>query len=142
MREGAFAGITVSGGLANVSIAAHNSTGSFAAARVINCTGPSTSYRNVDSPLLKSLFAQGIASPGPHGGAFNTTATGAMIDAAGHASPVLFNLGPGRLGTVIETIAIPEIRQQAFEIAGNIATRTAWIPYSNGPSTTNLAPLP
>jgi hydroxyacylglutathione hydrolase len=48
-----------------------------------------------------------------------------MVDAHGHASEVLFNLGPGRLGTVIETIAIPEIRQQACEIAGLIATRIA-----------------
>jgi hydroxyacylglutathione hydrolase len=124
VREGAFAGITVTDGAANVSITTHNSTESFAAARVINCTGPGTNYRKVDSPLMQSIFAQGIATSGPHLGAFNTTATGAMIDAKGHASPILFNLGPGRLGTVIETIAIPEIRQQAFEIATLIATRT------------------
>jgi len=30
---------------------------------------------------------------------------------------VLFNLGPGRLGTLLESIAIPEIREQAVELA-------------------------
>jgi hydroxyacylglutathione hydrolase len=125
VREGAFAGITVAGNLAHVAITAHDTTETFATTRVINCTGPSTSYRNVESPLLQSLFAQGIISPGPLGGAFNTTTTGALIDATGSASTKLFNLGPGRLGTVIETIAIPEIRQQAHEIATIIATNIA-----------------
>ncbi len=122
VREGAFAGITIDGDVANVAITTHkNVTETFTATRVINCTGPSTSYRNIDSPLLTSLFERGIVSAGPLGGAFNTTTTGALIDASGKASTTLFNLGPGRLGTVIETIAIPEIRQQGHEIAILIA---------------------
>jgi hydroxyacylglutathione hydrolase len=121
VREGAFAGITISGDIANVTTTTHSTTETFTATRVINCTGPSTSYRNLDSSLIRSLFAQGIVSAGPLGGAFNTTTTGALIDASGNASTTLFNLGPGRLGTVIETIAIPEIRQQAQEIAILIA---------------------
>ncbi len=36
---------------------------------------------------------------------------------------MLFNLGPGRLGTLSESIAIPEIRQQAIEIAAVLAWR-------------------
>ncbi len=40
-----------------------------------------------------------------------------MIDAKGHASCTLFNLGPGRLGTLLESIAVPEIRQQAVNLA-------------------------
>jgi hydroxyacylglutathione hydrolase len=125
VREGAFAGITIAGDLAQVAIRTTTGIETVASARIINCTGPSTSYRNVDSPLIRSLFAQGLVSPGPLGGAFNTTGTGALIEASGNVSEVLFNLGPGRLGTVIETIAIPEIRQQAYEIANLIATRIA-----------------
>jgi hydroxyacylglutathione hydrolase len=126
VRHGSFAGLTIgNSGNAEVGVRTYDGNQSITAARVINCTGPSTNYRKVASPLMQSLFAQGIATSGPHLGAFNTTASGAMIDSNGHASEVLFNLGPGRLGTVIETIAIPEIRQQAREIAGVIATRIA-----------------
>ena len=124
--HGSFGGITLDrSGNAEVVVRTPHSDHTVTAARVINCTGPGTNYRKVDSPLMQSLFGQGIATPGPHLGAFNTTATGAMIDSSGHASEILFNLGPGRLGTVIETIAIPEIRQQAYEIAGVIAGRIA-----------------
>ena len=124
--HGSFGGITLDrSGNAEVVVRTHHGGRTLTAARVINCTGPGTNYRKVDSPLMQRLFAQGIATPGPHLGAFNTTTTGAMIDSSGHASEILFNLGPGRLGTVIETIAIPEIRQQAYEIARVIAGRIA-----------------
>lgn len=125
VREGSFAGIDIDSGLASVRIKTHHGIEFVRAARVINCTGPSASYRNVPSPLIKSLFAQGVATAGPHGGAFNTTASGAMIDAHGAASSTLFNLGPGRLGNLIESIAVPEIRQQAHDIAAHITTRIA-----------------
>jgi hydroxyacylglutathione hydrolase len=126
--HGSFAGLTINqSGNAEVGVRAHYGNQTVTAARIINCTGPSTNYRKVASPLMQSLFAQGIATSGPHLGAFNTTTNGAMIDANGHASTELYNLGPGRLGTVIETIAIPEIRQQAFEIASLIAARIAEI---------------
>ena len=46
-----------------------------------------------------------------------------MISAYGLASSTIFNLGPGRLGTLLESIAIPEIRQQAVEIATILAGR-------------------
>lgn len=126
VREGSFAGLTVNGNnMAEVSIRTHYGFETQTAARVINCTGPSASYRNIASPLLQNLFARGIATAGPLGGAFNTTPTGAMIDANGNAAENFFNLGPGRLGTVIETIAVPEIRQQAHDIALLITARIA-----------------
>jgi hydroxyacylglutathione hydrolase len=95
----------------------------FSTVRVINCTGPAMNYRRVNSPLLQSLFASGLVSAGPLGGGFNCTPSGAMISAAGTVSRLLFNLGPGRLGTLIESIAIPEIRQQAFQLAALLAAR-------------------
>jgi len=78
-------------------------------------------YRRVSSPLLKNLFARGLVSSGPLGGGFNCTRSGAMIGMNAAISGVLFNLGPGRLGTLIESIAIPEIRDQAFELATLLA---------------------
>jgi hydroxyacylglutathione hydrolase len=36
---------------------------------------------------------------------------------------MIFNLGPGRLGDLLESIAVPEIRQQAVELASILADR-------------------
>ena len=46
-----------------------------------------------------------------------------MIDASGNASERMFNLGPGRLGTLLESIAVPEIRQQAVQLAELLSER-------------------
>lgn len=43
-----------------------------------------------------------------------------MVDARGRVSTVIYNLGPGRLGTLLESIAVPEIRTQATELAYEI----------------------
>ncbi len=97
----------------------------FPAHRVINCTGPSMDYRKVGSPLLDTLFAHGHARPGPLGGGLWCDANGALLDAAGEPSTVLFNLGPARLGTLLESIAVPELRQQAVALAASLADSVA-----------------
>jgi uncharacterized NAD(P)/FAD-binding protein YdhS len=93
----------------------------FAADRVINCTGPSMNYRRVGSPLLDGLFDRGLAQPGPLGGGLWCDADGALVGADGKSSTVLFNIGPGRLGTLLESIAVPELRQQAAALAAKLA---------------------
>lgn len=121
IQEGHLAAVEMDGGAARVTFRKGDTTESLRTARVINCTGPSMNYRRVRSPLLASLFAQGIVTAGPMGGGFDTTRSGALVDADGKASGFLFNLGPGRLGTLLESIAIPEIRQQAVELAAILA---------------------
>lgn len=129
IREGHLAGVDVSA--LGVLVTARTSEGieSFATSRVINCTGPSMNYRRVNSPLLDSLFAQGLISAGPLGGGFRCSESGAMIDATGNVSGTLFNLGPGRLGTLLESIAVPDIRTQAVELATVLASRLEDPPY-------------
>jgi uncharacterized NAD(P)/FAD-binding protein YdhS len=97
------------------------------AARVINCTGPDTNYHRVGSPLLNSLFAQGLIVDGPHGAGLWTDQNGALRAEDGTASSLLFTLGPARLGTLFESIAVPELRCQAQELAALLATRMAKI---------------
>jgi len=117
IREGHFAGVDTDGTTHRLSIQTPQGTQTLETTRVINCTGPSMNYRRVASPLLKSLFSQGLATAGPLGAGFRCAPNGAMIDAHGRPSETLFNLGPGRLGTLLESIAIPEIRNQAVELA-------------------------
>ena len=139
LRVGHLAGITSSPDGAKVLLRTLDGLESFETTRVINCTGPSMNYRRVASSLLASLFARGVVAPGPLGGGFNTTRSGAIISASGEASVTIFSLGPGRLGTLMESVAIPEIRQQAIEIAAILAghvtahehRQTPTVPYLN-----------
>jgi hydroxyacylglutathione hydrolase len=93
------------------------------AERVINCTGPAMDYRRVGSALLNSLFAQGLITPGPLGGGLWSDEHGALRANNGRHSRVLFNIGPGRQGTLLESIAIPELRVQAQALAEHLAAR-------------------
>src|SRR5260370_2475786 len=80
-------------------------------------------YRRVSAPLLQNLFKRGLITSGPIGTGFHCSQDGAVIDAGGHTSEIIFNLGPGRLGDLLESIAVPEIRQQAVELASTLADR-------------------
>jgi hydroxyacylglutathione hydrolase len=95
------------------------------AARVINCTGPDTNYRRVNSPLLANLFAKKLIVPGPHGAGLWTSPSGALKDANGAFSDLIFHVGPGRQGTLLESIAVPELRQQAKDTAGLLSAAFA-----------------
>ena len=120
IREGHLKTVDASPAGAYITIRAHEGSESFYADRVINCTGPSMNYRRIPSTLLQNLFKRGLVTSGPLGTGFHCSQDGAVIDASGHASEIIFNLGPGRLGDLIESIAIPEIRQQAVELASTL----------------------
>jgi uncharacterized NAD(P)/FAD-binding protein YdhS len=98
------------------------------AMRVINCTGPEMNYRRAGSPLLNSLFAQGLITAGPLGGGLWSDEDGALRAGDGSFSQVLFNIGPGRLGTLLESIAVPELRTQAVALAELLAAREYRLP--------------
>jgi uncharacterized NAD(P)/FAD-binding protein YdhS len=89
--------------------------------RIINCTGPDRDYRRVDNPIVQALFRRGLAAPGPLGGGLRTNEHGALIDTAGRPSARLFTLGPPRSADLIETIAVPEIREQAQALGRHLS---------------------
>lgn len=121
VRQGRVYGVALLDNQALVTLDTHSGPASFTAARVINCTGPSLHYRRVYSPLLKKLFAQGLATTGPLGAGLRTSPNGSLIDHLNRASENLFTLGPSRQGTLIESIAVPEIRSQAADLAQTLA---------------------
>jgi uncharacterized NAD(P)/FAD-binding protein YdhS len=89
----------------------------FEVARVINCTGPATSFEGLEEPLLDRLRTQGLAAMDELGLGFRTVEDGRLIDAQGRPSTRLFSLGPMRRGELWETTAIPDIRLQAAHLA-------------------------
>jgi uncharacterized NAD(P)/FAD-binding protein YdhS len=70
--------------------------------------------------LLDGLFAVGDARPGPVGLGLAVDPDGRLLDRDGEPSEVLSAIGPLRRGALLETSAIPEIREQAAELARTI----------------------
>jgi uncharacterized NAD(P)/FAD-binding protein YdhS len=123
IREGHLKSVDAAPAGARVVLRTQVGSESFYADRVINCTGPSMNYRRVPSTLLGNMFKRGLVTSGPLDTGFHCSRDGAVIDSGGHASEIIFNLGPGRLGDLLESIAVPEIRQQAVELALTLADR-------------------
>ncbi|HRQ64544.1 MAG TPA: FAD/NAD(P)-binding protein [Xanthomonadaceae bacterium] len=87
------------------------------AARVINCIGPESDYERVEHPLVRNLLRSRRIRSGPAGLGVDASPDGAIIDAAGIGSEVLFTLGSTMKGVLWEVVAVPEIRVQAERLA-------------------------
>jgi uncharacterized NAD(P)/FAD-binding protein YdhS len=88
--------------------------------RVINCTGPEADWRRIDNSLLSSLFAQRLARPDPLFLGLDVDTDGSVLNDQAVASRSLFAIGPVRKGKLWETTAVPELRQQAANLAEHI----------------------
>lgn len=88
--------------------------------RIINCTGPEADWRRIDNSLLSSLFAQRLARPDPLFLGLDVDLDGSVRNDRGIASRSLFAIGPVRKGSLWETTAVPELRQQASSLAEHI----------------------
>ncbi|MBS1102482.1 FAD-dependent oxidoreductase [Gluconobacter sp. Dm-62] len=101
-----------------VRLEARTKAGLFAlsADHVVNCTGPSRAYRQMQDALPRRLLEDGEVRETALGG-LHCLEDGSLTDASGHCSGDLFAIGPMRWGTLFETTAIPEIRKQAADLA-------------------------
>lgn len=85
--------------------------------RVMNCTGPESDCRKLDDPLLADLVRQELVQPDPLFLGVDVSRDGALIDAHGAASNLLYAIGPIRKGSLWESIAVPELRVQVSELS-------------------------
>lgn len=83
--------------------------------KVVNCTGPRLDVRDSANPLVAALLADGLATPGPLGLGLDTASDGRL-----HADAPLWTIGALRVGTLWESTAFPEIREQAIAVAAAI----------------------
>lgn len=95
------------------------------AAAVIRCTGPAERLSDAADPIFDSLFATGDAMPGPLGLGLAVDPDGRLLDRHGHPSESLWAIGPLRRGALLETTAVPEIREQAAALARTIPAALA-----------------
>jgi uncharacterized NAD(P)/FAD-binding protein YdhS len=85
--------------------------------RAVNCTGPAQDLSRTPDPVIASLLEAGEVRPGPYRLGLDHDSRGAMITRGGEVSRLIFGIGPVRKGRLWETTAIPEIREQALELA-------------------------
>nr|ADN14212.1 beta-lactamase domain protein [Gloeothece verrucosa PCC 7822] len=88
--------------------------------RLINCTGANGNYRTISHPLISSLQILGLLRPSAIGLGIDTANNGAILDAKGNPSSWLYTLGTSRAGNLWESIAVPELRKQAQDLAQEI----------------------
>jgi len=71
---------------------------------------------------VRALIARGDGRPDPLGIGLDVDADCHVLDGQGAPHPRLFALGPLTRGTFFEIEAIPDIRVQAAELAGRLAS--------------------
>lgn len=81
--------------------------------RVIHCTGVQADYRRSSQSLIANLRQQGLIRPNDIGLGVDTAPDGSVLEAQGNRSTLLYTLGTPRKGNLWETIAVPELREQA-----------------------------
>ena len=87
---------------------------------IVNATGVETNIDLRPGALLAALRERGMALPGPQGLGLASSDIGHVLDRRGQPDPALYVLGALRIGDLWESIAIPELREQARDIAASI----------------------
>ena len=87
---------------------------------VINATGPQTRFSDTSSLLLRNLLGRGLVAPDDMEMGIRVDDNHAVIACDGQPSNFLLALGPLLRGTLWETIAVPELRNQARRVAETI----------------------
>lgn len=90
---------------------------------VINCTGPDSDCRRSGGPLLRSLLGAGRVVSDQHGLGLLSASDGRAIGDGGDVSEDLWLIGPLRRPELWESTAVPELRQQAVDLAAALASR-------------------
>ena len=90
---------------------------------MINCTGPETDLSNVKNTLLSNLFKKGMITNDRFKLGLNSSVEGAIKNSKNETSNFIFTLGPTLRGVLWETVAIPEIRVQAWKLAEMVAEK-------------------
>jgi uncharacterized NAD(P)/FAD-binding protein YdhS len=112
--------------------------------RVINCTGPESDCRRLQSPLISALLAAGLVRPDPLFLGLDVSFDGALIGGNGIPSNSLYAIGPARKGSLWESTAVPELRGQIHKLVEHLVTfrgQIAAAPYTAADTVRADAPV-
>ncbi len=123
MQSGRVRGIELADDTLRVQIERQGASTYLTAQHVINCTGPLLDYTRIPDPVVVKLREAGHLQPDPLRLGILTDSHGALLNATGEASALLFTLGPSRRPAYFESTAVPELRQQAVALAQELGCR-------------------
>lgn len=86
-------------------------------ARVINCTGPLSDISKLERPLIKNMLARKLIRPDEMKLGIDATAEGVIKTETGDLSRHFFTIGSTLRGMLWESTAVPELRDQAKNLA-------------------------
>jgi uncharacterized NAD(P)/FAD-binding protein YdhS len=87
---------------------------------VINCTGPCSDPRHVDSELVSHLLTTGLIRTDALGLGIDVALDGAVVSADGQVSRNLFYIGPWLKAAYWEATAVPDLRFIASRLASRV----------------------
>ena len=96
------------------------------AQRVINCTGPQGDLTRTTEPLLATLHKRGVIRPDPAHLGLDVDSRAQTIAADGTGNDWLYALGPMTRGAFWEIVAVPDIRQQTWNLARRLSN-AQWV---------------
>ncbi len=96
------------------------------AQRIINCTGPQGDLTRTTEPLLASLRDRGIIRPDAARIGLDVDGCARTIAADGRGNDWLYALGPMTRGAFWEIVAVPDIRQQTWNLARRLSN-AQWV---------------
>lgn len=96
------------------------------AARIVNCTGPQGDLMQSSEPLIRHLIADGAIRPDPLRLGVDVDAQSQAIGRDGHAEQRLHCIGPMTRGGLWEVVAVPDIRQQSWDLARRLSN-AQWV---------------
>jgi uncharacterized NAD(P)/FAD-binding protein YdhS len=102
--------------------------------RVINCTGPENDCRRLNNPLMSTLLGEGLARPDPLFLGLDVSSDGALIGRDGTISQSLYAVGPALKGSLWESTAVPELREQIHKLVQHLVNPGAEAGVARGQS--------
>ncbi|KAF1712263.1 pyridine nucleotide-disulfide oxidoreductase [Pseudoxanthomonas kalamensis DSM 18571] len=120
LQRGRINAVAMAGNRVRVSTRSAGRIVEFDADVLLNATGVEMQVAAMGNPLLDDLLGHDHAVAGPHGIGIATDDTGRVLAAGGRAYDDLFALGSLRIGTLWESLAIPELRGQAGDVAASM----------------------
>jgi uncharacterized NAD(P)/FAD-binding protein YdhS len=85
--------------------------------RIINCMGPQANIEAIENPLLRTLVAGGLVGLNDLASGIAVTAQGQVLSPQGEPEPGLYAIGPLLISKLLESVAVPELRGQAANLA-------------------------
>ncbi|MET4896641.1 FAD/NAD(P)-binding protein [Sphingomonadaceae bacterium jetA1] len=95
-------------------------------ARIVNCTGPQGDLLRSREPLIRQLLATGMIRPDALRIGLDVDAQSHVVAADGRVDDRFYCIGPMTRGGLWEVVAVPDLRQQNWDLARRLA-HAQWV---------------